>query len=195
VCGGAEGVASGEDAAVTGGAKNTAETTDSLAPNPEGLTVLSKAEQEGLKPVLKYLRYDGSGVGGKPTVRIEGPTCRSCRGGIPQRGNAGDTGNLVVGQDEEAFHGEWEGDLVEAGKQTGSGNLLIGDEQHFSSYNSLVGGFENTDSAPTATCWASKTQPPAKTRRSAVATRARPRASSPRSAAAPTTSPTTSRPR
>ena len=37
---------------------------------------------------------------------------------------------------------------VEASKQTGSDNLIIGDEQHFSSYYSLLGGYQNTDSAP-----------------------------------------------
>jgi hypothetical protein len=151
VGGGAEGASSGEDAAVLGGSKNKATTTDALAPEAEGGTsVLSKSEQEGLKPVLKYLKYTGSGVGGKPTVQIEGANLQVMSAGIPQRGNAGGTGNLVIGQNEEIEprEGSWEGIPVEASKQTGSDNLIIGDEQHFSSYYSLVGGFQNTDSAP-----------------------------------------------
>jgi hypothetical protein len=151
VGGGLEGASSGEDAAVLGGSKNKATTTDSLAPEAEGGTsVLSKAEQEGLKPILKYMKYDGSGVSGKPTINIEGANLQVQSTGIPQRSGDEGTGNLVVGRDEEieARTGEWEGDLVEASKQTGSDNLIVGDEQHFSSYNALVGGFQNTDSAP-----------------------------------------------
>ena len=108
--GGAEGSSSGEDAAVSGGSKNTATTTDALA--PEATSVLSKAEQEGLKPVLKYLKYDGSGVGGKPTVQIEGANLQVMSAGIPQRSNAEGTGNIVIGENEEieARTGEWEGD-------------------------------------------------------------------------------------
>ncbi len=56
VGGGAESVSSGEDAAVTGGSKNKAETTDSLAPNPEGLTVLSKDSVVSQRRGRQYAR-------------------------------------------------------------------------------------------------------------------------------------------
>ncbi|HEY5342859.1 MAG TPA: hypothetical protein VIJ66_04280 [Solirubrobacteraceae bacterium] len=45
--------------------------------------MLSKAEQEGLKPILPYFKFDGTGVGGKPTVRIEGANLQVMSAGIP----------------------------------------------------------------------------------------------------------------
>ena len=98
VSGGYKNQATGEDSSVTGGKENKATTAYSLAPSSEGLSVLSKAEQESLKSILPYFRLDGDGVGGKPTLQIEGANLQVMSSGIPQRSGDEGTGNLVVGQ-------------------------------------------------------------------------------------------------
>ena len=39
-----------------------------------------EAQQQKLLAILPYLNYVEKGVGGKPTVQVSGPTCRSSRG-------------------------------------------------------------------------------------------------------------------
>ena len=52
-------------------------------------------------------------------------------------------GNLVIGYDENS------GTTRKApGAQTGSHNLVLGEEQEFRSYGGIVGGFENTITEP-----------------------------------------------
>ncbi len=111
-------------------------------------TLLPQAEQEKLEQLLPYERYVASGVGGKPTIQIEGANLQVLSKQIPQRSGEEGTGNLIVGRDEEQIRGEWEGELVTASRQTGSDNLIIGNEQAFHSYDGFVGGYANTDSAP-----------------------------------------------
>jgi hypothetical protein len=96
-------------------------------------SALTEPEQEELKSLLKYVKVEASGVGGKPTVKVSGANVQIVNG----EGSTATTngaGNLVVGYDESPK------------VQTGSHNVMLGYEQTYTSYGSLLGGSGNTAS-------------------------------------------------
>jgi hypothetical protein len=109
-----------------------------------------ESEQQKLLAILPYLKYVAKGVGGKPTIQVEGANLQVLSRTIPQRSGVDGTGNLVVGGNEEydSRSEEWNGLEVNPAKQTGSNNLIIGNENVFSSYGALVAGYASNDSGP-----------------------------------------------
>jgi hypothetical protein len=98
------------------------------------------AELEKLDKVLPHIKYVESGVGGKPTIQFFGVNVQVVSGEGKTSGPTNGEGNLVLGYDENAGNHE----------QTGSHNLVLGEEQTFSSYGGLLGGFKNAISGPFA---------------------------------------------
>lgn len=100
----------------------------------EGLSLLSKAEQETLKTILPFVKFTASGPNGKPTLTISGANLQVDSGSGSTGGPVNGLGNVIIGYDE---HG--------AGvEQGGSNNLVLGEEQAFTAYGGLIGGRENT---------------------------------------------------
>jgi len=103
----------------------------------EKLAAFSESEEAQLKALLKYVSVQPSGVDAKPTVQFSGANVQIVNGeGSTKTANG--EGNLVVGYDEKP------------GAQTGSHNLILGEEQTFTSFGGILGGKENTISAPFA---------------------------------------------
>ena len=100
----------------------------------------SQPELETLDRILPHIRYEATGVGGKPTIRFSGVNVQIVNG-EGKTASANGSGNLVVGYDEN-----------EAGihKQTGSHNLIVGEQQTFTSYGGIVAGLEDSLLAPFA---------------------------------------------
>jgi hypothetical protein len=90
------------------------------------------AELEKLDTILPHVNYVESGVGGKPTIQFSGVNVQVVNGEGKTESVNGE-GNLVIGYDENAGRA-----------QTGSHNLILGEEQAFSSFGGLVAGFGNT---------------------------------------------------
>jgi hypothetical protein len=128
----------------TGGWTNSACTA--VSPTNEGkyeylkTTSLSEPEQEELKALLKYVKVQPSGVSGKPTVQVAGANVQIVNG-EGKTATTNGAGNLVIGYDEnkEGKHA-----------QTGSHDLILGEEQTFTSFGGLAGGWGETISAPFA---------------------------------------------
>lgn len=98
-------------------------------PGGVGLATLSK--------VLPHVNYLESGVGGKPTIQLTGINVQLVSGAGSTSAING-LGNLIIGYDETP------------GTQTGSHNLIFGEEQTFTSYGGVLTGRHNTISAPFA---------------------------------------------
>ena len=103
----------------------------------EKLAAFSESEEQELKALLKYVNVEASGVAGEPTVQFSGANVQIING-EGNTASANGEGNLVVGYDEKP------------GTQTGSHNLILGEEQTFTSFGGILGGKENTISAPFA---------------------------------------------
>lgn len=112
--------------------------TEKLAYTPVALPA-GAAEQETLLSILPYLRFVASGVGGKPTIQFSGVNVQVVNG-EGKTASVNGEGNLVLGYDENGGGHE----------QTGSHNLVAGEEQAFTSYGGLLGGFRNSITAPFA---------------------------------------------
>jgi hypothetical protein len=90
------------------------------------------AELEALDRILPHVNYVEAGVGGKPTIRFSGVNVQVVNGEGKTESVNGE-GNLVIGYDENASR-----------TQTGSHNLVLGEQQAFSSFGGLVAGYGNT---------------------------------------------------
>jgi hypothetical protein len=97
----------------------------------------SATELEVLDKVLAHIKYIESGVGGKPTVQFSGVNVQVVNGAGKTATTNGE-GNLVIGYDENPG----------AHAQTGSHALVLGEEQTFTSYGGILGGFKNSITAP-----------------------------------------------
>lgn len=75
-----------------------------------------KAEQETLLSILPHIKYEASGVAGKPTIQVSGVNVQVVNGGGKTATTHGE-GNLVIGYDE---NGPWPKHT-----QTGSHNLIL----------------------------------------------------------------------
>ena len=101
--------------------------------------LLPEAEEEKLAAILPYEKYVASGIGGKPTIEVSGVNVQIVNGTGATTDVNGE-GNLVIGYDENpAKHA-----------QTGSHDLILGEEQTFTSYAGLVAGSTNSITAPYA---------------------------------------------
>jgi trimeric autotransporter adhesin len=99
-----------------------------------------ESEQQTLLSILPHITYVASGVGGKPTIEFSGVNVQIVNG-EGKTASVNGEGNLVVGYDEnkEGKH-----------EQTGSHNLILGEEQTFTSYGGFLAGFSNSLTAPLA---------------------------------------------
>jgi hypothetical protein len=96
-----------------------------------------ESEQQTLLSILAHAKYVASGVGGKPTIQLSGVNVQIVNGQGTTASTNGE-GNLVVGYDENPGNHA----------QTGSHDLILGEEQTFTSYSGLVAGKRNTISGP-----------------------------------------------
>jgi hypothetical protein len=108
--------------------------------------LLTTAEQNELKEILKHVKYEASGVGGKPTVVVSEANVQIVNG-AGSTTSANGAGNLILGYDETE-NIESEMVPVAPGEQTGSHNVIMGNSDHYHSYGSFVGGENNLDNAP-----------------------------------------------
>jgi hypothetical protein len=99
----------------------------------EKLASFSESEEAQLKALLKYVKVQASGVAGKPTVQFSGANVQVVNGEGRTASKNG-TGNFVIGYDENP-----EGKL----EQTGSHDLILGEEQTFTSFGGIVAGAKN----------------------------------------------------
>ena len=109
-------------------------------PGPQGepgAVPLSNAEVTTLKAILPCIKSVSTGVGGKPTVQFHGCNVQIVNGAGTTASTNG-AGNLVIGYDEGTR------------TQTGSHNLILGQEGEFTSYGGILSGHFNTMSAPFA---------------------------------------------
>ena len=117
-----------------GTCKNTKTVTYSPLdlPGPGGLETLNK--------ILPHMSFLESGVGGKPTIALTGVNLQLLSGSGATNGAVNGEGNLVIGYDENS------------GKhaQSGSHDLILGEEQTFTSFAGILGGRVNTISGPFA---------------------------------------------
>jgi hypothetical protein len=90
------------------------------------------AELEAFDRILPHVNYVEGGVGGKPTIQFSGVNVQVVNGEGKTESLNGE-GNLVVGYDESTGR-----------TQTGSHNLILGEEQAFSSFGGLLAGYGNT---------------------------------------------------
>jgi len=99
---------------------------------------LTAEETALLKKVLPHVTYIASGVGGKPTIQISAANVQIVNGEGKTASINGE-GNLVIGYDEN-----------EGAEQTGSHDLILGEQQTFTSYGGILAGWGNDISAPFA---------------------------------------------
>jgi hypothetical protein len=93
-------------------------------PGTSGLEALSK--------ILPHVSYIESGVDGKPTIQFSGVNVQIVNG-EGKTASVNGEGNVVLGYDENAGR-----------PQTGSHDLILGEEQAFTSFGGIVVGFGNT---------------------------------------------------
>jgi len=116
-------------------------------------------------PDLPCMSYLASGIDAKPTIQFSGCNVQIVNG-MGSTNTTNGEGNLVIGYDEnnhgkcsffvpgpetkefcESFGGTW---TPEPFAQTGSHDLILGEEQEFTSYAGIIAGEENSISAPFA---------------------------------------------
>lgn len=103
------------------------------------ITLPGAAELATLSQITPHIKYQASGIDGKPTIQFTGVNVQIINGEDETNETNGE-GNLVLGYDEN------EGKHL----QTGSHNLVLGFEQTFTSFGGIVGGFDNAITAPFA---------------------------------------------
>jgi hypothetical protein len=99
-------------------------------PGPEGKNTFSATEIATIKGVLPFIKVLEKGVGGKPTIVFSGVNVQVVSGAGKTNAAVNGLGNLVIGYDEnEGKH-----------SQTGSHDLILGEEQTFTSFGGIVAG-------------------------------------------------------
>jgi hypothetical protein len=99
--------------------------------------LLPKAEAEKLEKILPYMKYEEKGIDGKPTIQFSGVNVQIVNGEGKTATTNGE-GNLVIGYDEDP----------EKHAQTGSHDLILGEEQMFTSYGSIIAGYLSSATEP-----------------------------------------------
>ena len=115
---------------------------------PEGGAGFSTEQREKLKAILPYIKYTASGIAGKPTIVFSGVNVQVVDGEGKTESVNGE-GNLVIGYDENGKHHA----------QTGSHDVILGEEEEFTSVGGMVMGYSNTIAAPFATVTGGRVQP------------------------------------
>lgn len=100
-----------------------------------GLSLLSKSEQETLKSILPYVKYEEKGIDEKPTIQLSGVNLQIVNGSSETSTNG--EGNLLIGYDE-----------APGAKQTGSNNLVVGPIDQYTSFGSIIAGEDNRALGP-----------------------------------------------
>jgi hypothetical protein len=101
---------------------------------------LSEDEVKTLQGILPCIKSVKEGIDKKPTVQFSGCNVQVVNG-MGETKSTNGAGNLVIGYDENR---------EDKRQQTGSHNLILGEEQTFTSYGGMVAGLENTISGPLA---------------------------------------------
>src|SRR5262249_23957903 len=104
---------------------------------PEGKNAFSESQIQQLKSLLAHITLKESGVAGKPTVVFSGVNVQVVKGEGRTATTNGE-GNLVIGYDANPR------------VQSGSHDLILGEEQQFTSYGGIVAGRLNKISEPFA---------------------------------------------
>ena len=92
----------------------------------------SELPSEEQATIMAHMKYEATGIDGKPTIKISGANVQIVNGEGTTATTNGE-GNLVIGYDEEP------------GDQGGSHNLILGGpQQAFTSYGGILGGDYNT---------------------------------------------------
>lgn len=91
-----------------------------------------------LDETLSKVSYHREGPNRLPTLRISGANLQIVNGSDATGGRDNGLGNLIIGYDE---HGD---DI----KQTGSHDLILGNNQTFTSYGGVIGGNHNVLAGP-----------------------------------------------
>jgi hypothetical protein len=131
-------IPTGAGKAIVSGTAGTCKNTKTVTysplnlPGPGGLETLNK--------ILPHMSFLESGVAGKPTIQFSGVNVQIVSGSGSTNGAVNGAGNLVIGYDENpATH-----------QQTGSHDLILGEEQTFTSFGGILAGHVNTISGPFA---------------------------------------------
>jgi hypothetical protein len=96
------------------------------------------SEVSALQTTLSKVSYDATGLNGQPTLTITGANLQIANGSGATFGTANGTGNLILGYDENPLGFD----------QTGSHNLVLGNEHTFTSDGGLIAGQRNVLSGP-----------------------------------------------
>jgi hypothetical protein len=123
---------------IVSGEAGTCKNTKTVTYNP--LVLPGTGGLETLNKVLPHMSFLESGVGGKPTIVFSDVNVQVLSGSGSTSGPVNGAGNLVIGYDENpAKHA-----------QTGSNDLILGEEQTFTSFGSILAGRASTSSGPFA---------------------------------------------
>ena len=95
------------------------------------------AELTTLNKILPHIAYVAEGIDKKPTIQFSGTNLQIING-EGKTATANGEGNLIIGYDETTK------------AQTGSHDLIVGVEQGYTSYGSLLAGFGNIATGPYA---------------------------------------------
>jgi hypothetical protein len=101
-------------------------------------TLPTGAQLEVLEQILPHVKYVESGVADKPTIQFSGVNVQVVNG-EGKTGTTNGEGNLEIGYDENA-----------AIEQTGSHNLIVGEDNAFTSFGGIVAGKDNSIRGPMA---------------------------------------------
>jgi hypothetical protein len=103
-------------------------------PGPEGKSAFNEAEIATVKSILPFIKFVEKGVAGKPTIQFSGVNVQIVSGAGKTNAAVNGEGNLAIGYDENAHKFE----------QTGSHDLILGEEQAFTSFGGIVAGAFNS---------------------------------------------------
>lgn len=106
-------------------------------------TLLAEAEQEKISQILPFVNFVKEGIDKKPTIQFSRANVQIVNG-LGKTQSINGTGNLIIGYDEGAEPGPAGG----GHEQTGSHNLILGPEQTYTKYASLLAGSLNSALAP-----------------------------------------------
>jgi hypothetical protein len=106
-------------------------------------TVLAEPEQEKLEQILPFINFVKEGIDKKPTIQFFKVNLQIVNG-LGKTNSFNGMGNLIIGYDE----GGASSPSGAGREQTGSHNLVLGEEQTYTKYASILGGSFNVASAP-----------------------------------------------
>jgi hypothetical protein len=106
----------------------------------------TSTDQQTLISILPHITFTASGIGGEPTIKFSGVNVQIVSGSGATNAKNGE-GNLVLGHDESP------------GTQSGSHDLVLGEDQTYTGFGELVGGFGNTVGGPFASAFGYRKSP------------------------------------